>query len=184
MLLLIACLLGGCATTPPSRPDDLCAIFSEKPRWHKDALKASRRYGSSIPVMMSIMYQESRFVSDAQPPFRWFLFIPRDRASSAYGYPQAKDETWDWYQNQSGHSFASRSSFADSIDFIGWYNAQTERRNGVRRNDAYHLYLAYHEGHGGFQRRSFSRKSWLKNTARTVSARSANYNRQYQRCKP
>ena len=30
-------------------------------------------------------------------------FIPWRRPSSAYGYPQAKDDTWDWYIRKTGN---------------------------------------------------------------------------------
>ena len=30
--------LAGCATAPPSNPDNICAIFREKPEWHDAAL--------------------------------------------------------------------------------------------------------------------------------------------------
>lgn len=176
-------VLTGCATSPPKNPHDLCAIFDEKPDWHEPATEASAKWGSSIPLMMSIMFQESQFVADAQPKFRWFLFIPLGRPSSAYGYPQAKDETWDWYTDKTGNSFAERDDFEDAIDFIGWYNAQTMQRNRVQPHDAYRFYLAYHEGHGGFERGSFRNKQWLKNTAQKVASRAATYHRQYANCR-
>ncbi len=175
--------LTGCATAPPKNPQDLCAIFDEKSDWHEPATEAAAKWGSSIPLMMSIMYQESQFVADAQPKFRWFLFIPLGRPSSAYGYPQAKDETWDWYTDKTGNSFAERDDFEDAIDFIGWYNAQTMQRNRVRPQDAYNFYLAYHEGHGGFERGTFRNKQWLKNTAQKVASRAATYDRQYAHCR-
>jgi hypothetical protein len=49
------------------------------------------------------MHQESRFVADAKPPRPWlFGIIPWFRNSSAYGYPQAQDSTWDWYLREAG----------------------------------------------------------------------------------
>jgi hypothetical protein len=181
--VLLSMLLAGCASAPPRNTQDICAIFTEKSDWHEPATAASARWGSSIPVMMSIMYQESQFVADAQPKFRWFLFIPLGRPSSAYGFPQAKDETWDWYVDKSGNSFAERDEFEDAIDFIGWYNAQTIQRNRVRRNDAYNLYLAYHEGQGGYERGTWRSKPWLRNIAQRVASRAATYDRQYAHCR-
>lgn len=182
-LMLTALTLTGCTSTPPRNPNDLCAVFDEKPDWHEPANDASARWGSSIPLMMSIMFQESQFVADAQPKFRWFLFIPLGRPSSAYGYPQAKDETWDGYTDATGHSFAERDEFDDAIDFIGWYNAQSMKRNHIRHNDAYSFYLAYHEGQGGFERGTYRNKQWLKNIAQRVASRAATYDRQYANCR-
>ncbi|MBH3956766.1 hypothetical protein I5R29_29880, partial [Pseudomonas aeruginosa] len=91
--LLLA--LAGCATKPPANPDNLCEIFREKPKWHEAALKMQQRWGAPVQVPMAMMYQESSFKHDALPPRYYFLgFIPWGRVSSAYGYAQAKDETW------------------------------------------------------------------------------------------
>ena len=180
---IIVMLVSGCVTSPPRKIDNLCSIFREKGGWHEEALDAAKKWGTEVPVLMAIMHQESKFIGDNKPDFEWFLFVPLGRASSAYGYAQALDGTWNAYEKASGNRGADRDNFADAIDFIGWYNAQSYRRNGIRRNDTYHLYLAYHEGHGGFNRRSFKNKTWLKKVAKKVSARSIVYRRQYQSCK-
>lgn len=176
-------VLAGCATTPPAHQDDICAIFREKDDWYEDAEAARGRWYSPIPVMMAIMYQESRFVDDAAPPRHYYLgFIPGPRASDAYGYSQAKDATWDAYRRDSGNWGADRDDFADAIDFIGWYNRNSRHQCGIDPDDTYHLYLAYHEGQGGFNRRSFRDKPALKAVAKKVSARSHQYTRQLNGC--
>ena len=132
---------------------------------------------------MAIMHQESRFQSKAKPPRKKLLgFIPGPRPSDAYGYSQAKDDTWDWYIKSSGNYGADRDDFTDAIDFIGWYNNTSQKRCKIKPDDPYHLYLAYHEGHGGFNRRSFKNKQWLKDVARKVSSRSRQYGVQLARC--
>ncbi|TQV78151.1 hypothetical protein FKG94_13820 [Exilibacterium tricleocarpae] len=182
--LLLACLwLSGCVTSPPKKVNNVCDIFDEKKGWYKDAKAAQKEWGSSIPVMMAIMHQESRFRPKAKPPRTRILWIfPGPRKSSAYGFPQAKDTTWDWYKKSTGNWGADRDDFEDAIDFIGWYNAQSRKRNKIAADDTYHLYLAYHEGHGGFQRRTFKNKGWLKQVAKKVSARSHSYRRQLATC--
>lgn len=183
-LVLFAFIASGCATTPPSSAEDICHIFEEKGGWYKAARKAEERWGAPIPLTMAFIHQESRFRAKAKPPRRYFLWIiPGPRLSSAYGYPQAKDTTWDWYRASSGNGWADRDDFADAVDFIGWYNAESRRRNKIAGNDAYHLYLAYHEGHGGFERRSFRNKDWLKSVAKKVSARSLQYTSQLGVCR-
>jgi hypothetical protein len=44
------------------------------------------------------------------------------------------------------------------------------------------LYLAYHEGQGGFSKRSFRKKAWLKDVAKKVSNRAVLYQRQLNNC--
>lgn len=182
-LLWVAFLLTGCATTPPGNPDNICDIFDDKPGWYAHAQRAQKKWQSPIPIMMSIMYQESGFVHNARPPRRKILWlVPGPRKSSAAGYAQAKVETWKEYERSSGNAWARRDRFKDAIDFIGWYNHQSTRRSSINSRDSYHLYLAYHEGHGGFNRGSYRSKQWLQTTARQVANRSDRYAAQLAKC--
>lgn len=184
LLCLSLLLLTGCVTSPPKQVDNICKIFEEKDGWYDDAKDSEEKWGTSIPTMMAIMHQESRFRPKAKPPRTKILWvIPGPRASSAYGFPQAKDSTWDWYIDSSGNWGADRDDFADAIDFVGWYSSVSYKRSKIKRNDTYHLYLAYHEGHGGFNRRTFKRKKWLTGVAHKVSSRAKTYSRQLNGCR-
>ena len=183
ILIFISIILGGCTTSPPSDVDNLCSIFREKDGWYDAADDAGERWGSPIPVMMAIMHQESKFRAKAKPPRKKILWIfPGPRPSSSYGYTQALDGTWDTYVRDAGNYGADRDDFSDSIDFIGWYNHQSYRKAGIKKNDPYHLYLAYHEGWGGYNRRTFKSKQWLKGVSRKVSRQSAHYSKQLKGC--
>lgn len=186
LLITLLLLLSACASnrTPPSQPENLCAIFDEKPDWHRAAIKSEEKWRVPPQILMAIIYQESSFKHDAQPPRRWFLgIIPRGRASSAYGYPQAKNEVWSDYKRENS-SFASRSNMSDALDFIGWYSDKSQRINGVSKWDAYSLYLNYHEGWGGYGRASYQNKGWLLRVASIVQERSERYGAQYAMCRP
>ncbi len=181
--LVLVIFLGGCATTPPKKIDNICEIFREKDDWYEDARQASKRWGTPVPVIMAFMYQESRFRAKAKPPRSKILWIfPGPRPSDSYGYTQALKSTWSIYREDAGSFGADRDDFDDAADFIGWYNDKSFKRSGIRKNDAYNLYLAYHEGHGGFNRRTYHKKMWLKNVAKKVSARSMLYTRQLKSC--
>lgn len=180
---LLGLQLGACSTTPPSNVDNLCAIFRDKDDWYQEAADARKEWGSPIAVLMAIMYQESRFIAKAQPPRKKiFGFIPGPRPSDAYGYSQALGSTWSAYKRSAGRYGADRDDFEDAIDFIGWYNYQSYKRSGIARNDAYRLYLAYHEGHGGYNRGSYRSKQWLQAVAKKVERRSGTYRQQLLAC--
>ncbi len=183
-LALLAALVAGCATNPPRNIDSICAIFAEKRGWRAAADRSAQRWGTPVHVQMAIVHQESGFRHDAKPPkkSRFLGVIPRGRASSAYGYPQAKDETWRWYIRATGNRGADRDNFADAIDFVGWYTAQSQQMAGISKWDPYNQYLAYHEGQGGFKRGSYRNKQWLQEVARKVDYRAKEWGVQLKRC--
>jgi hypothetical protein len=182
--VLSAILFSGCASTPPKSADNICSIFKEKSGWYKDAKASEKKWHSPIPIMMSFMQQESGFDGKAKPPRSKILWvIPGPRPSSSFGYSQAKKEAWKSYRKDTGHGGADRDDFDDAIDFIGWYNNQSHRRNGIADNDAYNLYLAYHEGQGGFEKKTYKNKKWLTDIAKSVSTRAARYEKQLAGCR-
>lgn len=183
-LVLALVLLAGCVSMPPRNTANACSIFQEKDGWHAAALASQRRWGVPVPVLMAIMNQESSFVEDARPPrYRFLGILPLWHLSSAYGYGQVKDETWDWYLAKSGNDGADRDEFGDVTDFIGWYVHQSYLRLRIPKSDAYRNYLVYHEGHGGFERNSYRAKPWLMAVARRVAATAQNYQRQLLACR-
>ena len=181
--LIAFALLSACATSPPEQVDNGCDIFREKSGWYKDAKESRARWGVPISVSMAFMHQESRFVATAKPPRKklWGV-IPGPRPSDAYGYSQAKDSTWEWYQRSTGNYGADRDDFGDAIDFVGWYNNVSHKELGIDKQDAFRLYLAYHEGHGGYRKQSYRSKDWLVDVARKVDRQAKRYNSQLQEC--
>ncbi len=175
--------LVGCQTYPPSDINNLCVIFKEKRAWYKQAKAVEKRRGTPIPVMMAFIHQESSFKANARPGRIEILGVKLWRKSSSYGYSQAKDGTWDWYRDKANKPLARRNNFADALDFIGWYNSVSKRSAGTALTDAYNLYLAYHEGHGGFKRKNHNKKKWLLAVAKKVENRSKIYTQQLGSCK-
>ena len=176
-------MLVGCATRPPRDVNNLCNIFREHRSWRSDAFDVERRWRVPVPVQMAIMHQESKFNAIATPPRTKLLWvIPWRRPSTAYGYSQALRSTWSLYKRSSGGMWASRDNFADAVDFMGWYANQAYLKAGISRHNAYQLYLAYHEGIGGYQRQTYLHKPWLMNVAKKVDVRARIYQAQLRRC--
>lgn len=181
LLILAAC--SGSGKGPPRNLDNACSMKSQRPGWFKAMDKAERKWGVPKPVQMATIYHESRFSPKARTQYRFALgVIPMGRQSSAYGYAQAIDSTWDWYKREAGGFGARRNNFTDSVDFIGWYMNETQKRNGVSKFDMYNQYLAYHDGHTGYARGSYRSKSWLQRVARDAEARAIMYQGQLQTC--
>ncbi len=179
----VGLLAEACATLPPRHPDDLCAIFAENHHWHHAAHASYQKWGVPEPVLLAVLHQESRFRAKAKPGWRRLLgIIPVGRLSSAYGYGQVKDGTWRDYVRDTGNGGATRDDFADVVDFIGWYGQVIHRTTAIPKDDAFHLYLAYHEGPAGYARASFEEKPWLLGVAKKVEGRAALYERQYAAC--
>ena len=118
----------------------------------------------------------------ARPDRQWLLgIIPWFRPSTAFGYAQVLDSTWDDYLAKSGH-VGSRNDFDSATTFIGWYAQQAQKRAKVPKNDAYKLYLAYHEGIGGYSKKTYLGKPWLISVAKKVKRQANRYSGQLRRC--
>ena len=183
VLGVLVLLAAGCASGPPTDIDNICAIFDEKEDWRDEAFDSSRKWDIPVPIMMAIIYQESRFRAHARPPRTRLLgFIPWTRPSTSYGYSQALESTWEIYTRSTGNRGADRDDFGDSIDFIGWYCDRSHRECYIPRSDAYRLYLAYHEGQRGYNRKTYRGKSWLLEAARRVSSMAGRYRTQLKNC--
>ena len=183
LAMVTATVTLSCSNSPPKNIRNSCAIFDEKDDWYASAHDSYEKWGVPVQVQLAIIYQESRFVHDAKPPRRKLLWvIPWTRPSSAYGYGQIKDSTWDWYRDSTGNRWADRDDFDDVVDFIGWYGSVSHRKLGISKWDAYNQYLAYHEGHGGYKRKTFRNKDWLIKVARKVDRRAKDYGAQLRQC--
>lgn len=188
-LMLLVCLivLASCGSRsggpPPGNLENACAIVAQKPQYLRAFRAAERRWGVPVHVQMATIYQESKFVSDARTPFQWSLgVIPMGRQSSAYGYSQALDGTWEEYQKETRSFGARRNDIRDAADFMGWYMSQSNQRLGIGLADTRNQYLAYHEGRTGFSRGSYNAKPWLLRIADEVAVRSQTYQAQLNGC--
>jgi hypothetical protein len=186
-LVVLALLLAGCGAREYSAPrnlDDACAIVRERPQYLRAMRAAESRWGVPVSVQMATIHAESRFIGNARTPHRYTLgVIPMGRQSSAYGYSQALDGTWEEYLRETGNRRAQREDIRDATDFMGWYMNHTRNRNGIPLTDARNQYLAYHEGHAGFARGSYNAKAWLLRVADGVAARAAKYDAQLATCR-
>ena len=184
IMVLVASCGGGGNLSAPRNLDNACSIVNQRPNYLKAFKRAERRWNIPVPVQMAIIHQESKFVGDARTPLRFVLgVIPMGRQSSAYGYSQALDATWDEYRDDTGSRRAKRTDIDDATDFIGWYMNGTRERTGVALDDARNQYLAYHEGRSGYLRGTYRRKSWLLAVADRVADRAVMYDQQLSSCR-
>lgn len=184
IVLLAASCGGGGGTSAPRNLDNACSILQQRPGYLRAFRAAERKWGVPVHVQMASMYQESKFKSDARTPFRYTLgVIPMGRQSSAFGYSQALNGTWDEYVQDQRAFRAKRNDIDDAADFMGWYMAESNRRLGIPLNDARNQYLAYHEGRTGFARGSYNGKAWLLRVSDEIAARSMTYQRQLSSCR-
>lgn len=177
-------LLSTCGSTysPPSNLESACAIINERPTYIRAMRNTQDRWGVPVPVQMAVIYQESKFVGNAKTPHKRFLGIPTGRVSSAKGYSQALDGTWDDYRRATGNRLARRTDINDATDFIGWYMNASRDSLGIPLTDARNQYLAYHEGRGGYRRGSHNSKDWLLRVASDVESRAIIYDMQLRQC--
>ena len=184
VLLMFLASCGGGNFSAPRNLDDACALSRERPQYFRAMRNTERKWGVPVHVLMATIYQESKFVGNARTPHRFALgIIPLGRQSSAYGYSQALDATWEEYQAAEGGRRARRDRIDDATDFMGWYMYQSEQRLGISRNDARAQYLAYHEGRTGYANQSYLAKGWLVDVAASVAARADKYQAELATCR-
>ncbi len=182
LVLLVAACGGKREYSAPRELDNACQILAERPQYRRAFRATEDRWGVPVAVQMAIIYQESKFVGNARPPHEYALgIIPMGRQSSAYGYSQALDGTWEEYTRSRGR--ARRDDIHDAADFLGWYMTQTTAELGIPLNDTENQYLAYHEGRTGYARRSHMEKGWLLRVAQDLEARAALYDAQLHSCR-
>lgn len=152
--------------------DDACDILRDRIGWYTAASDVSKKWQISVPTILAVMHQESRFKATAAA-----------KTTSAYGYAQALDGTWGLYQEANNAADAKRTSFVASADFIGWYMGMTKQRVGVPLDDVAGHYLAYHEGHVGYRSMRWKKNKELVAVAHDVARRADAYEEQMRVCK-
>jgi hypothetical protein len=173
-LLLSLSLVASMTAGPVSAASDVenaCTMMQEKAAWRGAADAASKKWRVPVPAILAVMRQESRFVATAAAG-----------RTSAYGFAQVLDGTWNWYREATRATAAKRDNFADSADFIGWYMANTEKRIGLPVDDVASHYLVYHEGHVGYRSFRWESKPNLLKVADKVAAFALRYEEQLAVC--
>lgn len=184
LVIALALVAAHCSTgAPPRAQHDLCEVLRQRPAWYDHATDAEARWGIPASTLMAFVQVESGFRRDARPPWRYLLgIVPRERASSAYGYGQIQDAVWDKYRAARPGIGRSRRDMADVLDFIGWYNHHSAQRLDIARADTKHLYLAYHQGRSGYRSGRWREDDELLRFAERVAARARSYAAQLERC--
>jgi len=180
ILTLIILFISGCSSIPKNTSSS-CSIFDEKYLWYKHAKRVQDKWGTPIYIQLAIIKMESNFDWLAKPNRqKIFKVIPFKRPSSSFGYSQAVKGTWKQYRNETGNKLASRTSFKDSVDFIGWYTNKTETILKISKQDAFRQYLAYHEGWGAYKNYKNNQKVII--LAKKVKNQSDKYKSQLKKC--
>tara|TARA_Y100000741_G_scaffold327649_1_gene280392 strand:- start:1876 stop:2475 length:600 start_codon:yes stop_codon:yes gene_type:complete len=179
-LSLLILLISACSSVPKNISNS-CSIFNEKYLWYKHTKKVEDKWGTPIYIQLAIIKMESNFDWLAKPKRqKIFKVIPFKRPSSSFGYSQAVKGTWKQYRNETGNKLASRTSFKDSVDFIGWYTNKTESILKISKKDAFRQYLAYHEGWGAYKNYKKNQKVII--LAKKVKNQSDKYKNQLKKC--
>ena len=183
LLSILFIFVVACTSNQQINTADSCIIFEQKKNWYKATKKSYDKWNTPIALQLAIINQESSFSQFAKPERKKiFGFIPGSRPSTAFGFAQVTNPTWNWYKTKTGNKNASRANFEDITDFIGWYTTQSEKMVGISKKDYYNQYLAYHEGQGGWKKKTYLDKNWLIEVAKNVERNTKMYNNQLSKC--
>jgi len=182
--------LASCTTVPPSieetsktQPlniENICSIFAEKDQWIDAARISHEKWNLPVELMMAIIRHESSFIATARP---------RDKngklLSSAYGYAQAIDGTWNQYLRETKRRNDKRNDFAAAIYFVGWYsNKAMDTHPELSYYDVIGLYVLYHDGWSSLQQSKAPPSPKLLEIATRVYKTTLNYHNQLKKCPP
>ena len=157
-------------------------MFTDNYFWYKFVKNSEKKWGAPVELQMAIIQRESDFDWLAAPEWdKLFKIIPYKRKSTAFGYSQAVDKTWEQFQRETDQSLALRISFSDSVDFIGWYINKSNELLKIPKNDYFRQYIAYHEGWGDFK--NYKKSPKVIPYAREVERVAKKYKAQLEQCK-
>ena len=172
-----------CTSNQQINSANSCIIFDEKKNWYKSTKKSYNKWSTPIAFQLAVIKQESSFTQFAKPKRKKsFGIVPWSRPSTAFGFAQVTNPTWNWYKTKTGNRNASRANFSDVTDFIGWYTTQSEKMIGISKSDYYNQYLAYHEGQSGWKKQTYKSKDWLIEVAKNVESNTKLYTKQLKEC--
>ncbi len=186
--LITALLASACASAPqPSNTEiaDACKLLQQNREWHEALRETARNWGAPMGFQLAVIKQESSFDANALAPRgerKFFGLLEGDRVSTAEGYSQALNDTWNEYKKKTNNWNANRNNFRDASDFIGWYYNTNGQRVGINQYDYRAHYLIYHEGAGGYTRGTWKTKGWLVDVASRVAAQASRYESQMSTC--
>ena len=184
MVASVVSVLSACvSTSTPRNTENLCQIFDEKRSWYRSAVRSEQKWGIPVPTLMAVIHKESSFRATVRPPRKKILgFIPGKRLSTSLGYSQAKIETWNDYVKDTKRRTASRTNFADSIDFVGWYLSRAVRHLNVAPTNTEALYASYHVGLSGYQSGKWRNSRGIRNSVATFQRQVQVFERQFKTC--
>ena len=183
LIALVVVQSCGILNRVPSSQSDACDLLEHRSSWRRAVNAASKKWGVSPSLQLAFIKTESNFRARAKTPRKYFLgIIPTGRISSAYGYAQALDGTWDWYRKDSGNRSGSRTNFADATDFIGWYVNKTNEKLKLSKSNVYRQYLAYHQGHAGYASGRYKSSDAIQAVARRTADNAKLFKRQLSKC--
>ena len=103
LLSLILIFIVACSSNQPKNTVDSCILYKEKKNWYKSTKKSYEKWSAPIALQLAIINQESSFKQFAKPNRKKiFGFIPGSRLSTAFGYAQITNPTWEWYKSKNG----------------------------------------------------------------------------------
>ena len=180
--LIIFFFIVSCSSIPKNYAN-ACQLFGERYFWYKNAKKSSEKYDTPVYIILAFINKESGFNRWAKPKrTKLFKIIPYKRPSSSLGYSQAVKKTWKLYKTETDNPLALRTRFKDSVMFIGWYMAKTNKINKIPLNDPYRQYLNYYLGWGDYKKKVYEKDKKAIIYAKSVEKQSKIYKNQLREC--
>ena len=153
-----------------SKSSGICTLLKQHPAWLQAVQDTEKKWGVPAEVQLAIIKTESNFDANA-----------KNSQSTATGFAQVLNKSWEAYLD-ANNKHDSRNDFHAAIDYIGWYADQVRRYADINPTNAYKLYLAYHEGIGGYHHLANHPKPEVFKIAQNVKQTAEMYAQQMVSC--
>ena len=111
---IIFLFMVACTKIETTYVEDSCKLFQNKKNWYKATKSSYEKWQATISLQLAIINQESSFNQFAKPKRnKIFGIIPSSRPSTAFGYAQVTNPTWNWYKTRTNNTNYSPYLFVD-----------------------------------------------------------------------
>ena len=161
--------LTGCATAPPKRQGDICAVFEQHPDWYDHAPQVRQALGYSNARPNGLRPARVELPEPREAGAQEFWFIPLGRPSSAKGYATGAGSRLGRIPGGAGRALPEPFGHGGRARFHRLVQLQDLARARCRSKRCPQSLSRLSRGRGGYRRGTWKNKPGVQRTAARVA---------------